>query len=104
MTGERSVSKAACKRLAAELRIEIGLEPMDALDPWKLAELYGITVIPVSALQLSNEIRHHFTIARPEVFSGALVPIRSGAVIIENDSHPDARPMSRLARLDEPDA
>ena len=42
MTGKRSVNKAACKRLAAELRAEIGLEPMDALDPWALAELYGI--------------------------------------------------------------
>ncbi len=56
MTGKRSVKKAACKRLAAELRAEIGLEPMDALDPWALAELYGITVLAVSALPLTSEI------------------------------------------------
>lgn len=96
MTGARSINKAACKRLAGELRAEIGLEPMDALDPWKLAELYGVTVIAISSLPLSSEIRNHFTIARPDVFSGALVPIRSGAVIIENDSHPDARRRSTM--------
>lgn len=96
MTGKRSVNKAACKRLAAELRAEIGLQPMEALDPWQLAELYGVTVLPVSALPLSSEIREYFTVTRPDVFSGALVPIRSGAAIIENDSHPTARRRSTM--------
>lgn len=96
MTGTRSINKAACKRLAAELRAEMDLDPMTALDPWKLAELYGITVIPLAELPLDNEIRTHFTIDRPDAFSGALVPIRSGAVIIENDSHPEARRRSTM--------
>ena len=96
MTGNRSVNKAYCKRLAAELRAEIGLEPTDVLDPWRLAELYGVTVIPISALQVSSEIRDHFSIARPDMFSGALVPIRTGAVIIENDSHPLTRRRSTM--------
>lgn len=96
MTGKRSVNKAACKRLAAELRAEIGLEPTDALDPWALAELYGITVISLGSLPLDNEVRYHFTVARPEVFSGALVPIRSGAVIVENDTHPEVRRRSTM--------
>lgn len=96
MTASRSINKAACKRLAAELRAEIDLDPMEALDPWKLAELYGIRVIPLGDLPLDNEIRAHFAIDKPEVFSGALVPIRSGAVIIENDSHPEARRRSTM--------
>ena len=96
MTGKRSVNKAACKRLAAELRTEIGLERMDALDPWALAELYGITVIALGSLPLDAEIRDHFTVVRPEVFSGALVPIGSGAVIIENDAHPEVRRRSTM--------
>jgi Zn-dependent peptidase ImmA (M78 family) len=94
--GERSVNKAACKRLAAELRAEIGLQPMDAFDPWKLAELYGLRVIALSTLPVASEIRDHFTIARPSVFSGALVPIGTGAVIIENDAHPDVRRRSTM--------
>lgn len=96
MTGKRSFNKAACKRLAAEVRAEIGLQPMDALDPWKLAEVYGIAVIPVSALPVSSEIREHFTIVRPDLFSGALVPLGNGAVIVENDSHPPARRRSTM--------
>lgn len=96
MTGKRSVNKAACKRLAAELRAEIGLSPMDALDPWKLAELYGVGVIALSGLGLSSEVHDHFTVARPDAFSGALVPIRAGAVIIENDAHPLARRRSTM--------
>lgn len=96
MTAKHAVNKAACKRLAAELRAEIDLQPMDALDPWKLAELYGIMVIAVTALPLTSKIRDHFTLARPDIFSGALVPIGSGAVIIENDFHTIARRRSTM--------
>ena len=45
MTAKRTINKAACKRLAGEVRAELGLEPMDALDPWQLAELYGVRVL-----------------------------------------------------------
>jgi Zn-dependent peptidase ImmA (M78 family) len=96
VTTKRSFSKAACKRLAAEVRAEIGLQPLDALDPWKLAEVYGVEVIPLSALPVSSEIREHFTIARQDLFSGALVPLGNGAVIVENDSHPPARRRSTM--------
>lgn len=96
MTKSRGFNKAACKRLAAELRREIGLNPMDALDPWKLAEMYGIAVIPLTSLPVTSEIRDHFTLSRPEVFSGALVPVGNGAVIVENDSHPPVRRRSTM--------
>jgi Zn-dependent peptidase ImmA (M78 family) len=69
---------------------------MDAFDPWQLAELYGVRVIPVTALSLDDWIRDHFTSVRPEVFSGALIPLRTGAVIIENDAHPPARRRSTM--------
>lgn len=96
MTGKRSYSKAACKRLAAELRAEIELDPMEALDPWRLAKLYGIEVIPLSVLPIDSAIREHFTVDRPEVFSGALVPYGNGAVIVENDAHLSARRRSTM--------
>ena len=97
MTGKRvAINKAECKRLAAERRAEIGLGQMDALDPWKLAKLYGIEVIALSTLQVSKQAHDHFTVVRPEVFSGALIPIRNGAVIIENDTHPLARRRSTI--------
>jgi Zn-dependent peptidase ImmA (M78 family) len=96
MTNRLGVNKANCKRLAAELRAEIGLEPMDPLDPWRLADLYGVTVIPMSDLPLSSVVREYFSVERPDVFSGALVPVRTGAVIIENDAHSLTRRRSTM--------
>ncbi len=97
MISKHNINKTKCIRLAAEVRSEIGLEPMDALDPWKLAQLYGIMVIPLSTLPLSSVIRNYFSITRQEVFSGALVPFRHGTVIIENDSHSNARRRSTMS-------
>lgn len=96
MTGKRTINKAACKRLAGEVRAELGLEPMDALDPWQLAELYGVPVVALGALPLDHSIRDHFHNVRPQVFSGALLPHRTGAVIVENDAHPLARRRSTM--------
>ncbi len=96
MTAKCGINKAACKRLAAEVRAEINLQPMDALDPWKLADLYGVEVALLSALPIGSEIREHFTVARQDLFSGALVPLGNGAVIVENDSHPLARRRSTM--------
>jgi Zn-dependent peptidase ImmA (M78 family) len=96
VTGKRSYNKSACKRLAAELRAEIDLDPMEALDPWQLAKLYGIEVIQLSALAVDSAVRDHFTVTRPEVFSGALVPCGNGAIIVENDAHPAARRRSTM--------
>ena len=96
MTGKRTINKAACKRLAGEVRAELGLEPMDALDPWQLAELYGVPVVALGALPLDSSIREHFHNVRPHVFSGALLPHRTGAVIVENDAHPLARRRSTM--------
>jgi Zn-dependent peptidase ImmA (M78 family) len=96
VTGKRSINKAACKRLAGEVRAELGLEPMDALDPWQLAELYGVRVVALGALPLDHSIREHFHNVRPHVFSGALLPHRTGALIVENDAHPLARRRSTM--------
>jgi Zn-dependent peptidase ImmA (M78 family) len=70
---------------------------MDALDPWRLAELYGIRVEALNVLPLPNDVHAaHFTVVRPEAFSGALVSIRTAAVINENDTHPLARRRSTM--------
>lgn len=96
MSGKRTINKAACKRLAGEVRAELGLDPMQALNPWQLAELYGIPVVALGDLPLDHAIRDHFHAVRPEVFSGALLPHRKGAVIVENDAHPLPRRRSTM--------
>jgi len=97
VSARHGFNKAACKRLAAELRTEIGLDPLDPLDPWQLADLYGIRVMSLTALPIDDKVREYFTVDRQDVFSGALVPLGSGAVIIENDSHPEARRRSTMS-------
>lgn len=86
------MNKSALKRLAVELRTEAGFGPHDQFDPYHLAELYGVDVHQLSDLECSGAALAHFHVSRPEVFSGALVPLASGgAVIIENDFHSTQR-------------
>lgn len=79
--------KAEAKRLALELRAELDLTEQEPFDPWALAELYGTDVYQLGDVDCSPEALQHFSIERPTVFSGALVPVATGAVIIENDAH-----------------
>lgn len=91
------MNKAALKRLAVELREEIDVSPFDAFDPYALADLYGIDVIRLSELDCSDAARQHFHVTNAHVFSGALVPLGHGAVILENDAHAPVRRRSTAA-------
>lgn len=89
------MNKAALKRLALELRQELDLTPHDPFDPHQLAKLYGVDVIRLSEIDCSSVALRYFQIDRPELFSGALVPLPDGGtVIIENDSHTPERRLS----------
>jgi hypothetical protein len=86
------MNKAAIKRFAIELRAEIDLDVQEPFDPYRLAALYGIPIIKLSELECSPEARQHFQVTRPEVFSGALIPLGGGGtVIVENDAHQSVR-------------
>lgn len=85
------MNKAALKRLALELRAEIDLGPFDVFDPYRLAALYGVGVYRLGGLGCSPAALVHLQVTRPEVFSGALVPVGTGAAIIENDAHSQSR-------------
>ncbi len=86
------MNKNALKRLAVELRTEAGCGAHDRFDPYRLADLYGVDVHRLSELECSEAARVHFQVTRPDVFSGALVPlVTGGAVIIENDAHSSER-------------
>lgn len=86
------MNKSALKRLAVELRTEAGCGTHDRFDPYQLADLYGVDVHRLSDLDCAEAALIHFRVTRPEVFSGALVPlVTGGAVIIENDAHSPER-------------
>ncbi|MDQ0377862.1 ImmA/IrrE family metallo-endopeptidase [Amycolatopsis thermophila] len=97
MTLRRGFKKEA-RELALEVREELGLDVFAPLDPWALAELYGIEVYDLSNPVLPEASVRYLTEERPHVFSAALVPLEpSGAVIIENHVHPLRRRRSTIA-------
>lgn len=86
------MNKAQLKRLALELRAEVELTPHERFDPLVLAKLYGVEVLRLSDLECPPPVFEHFQINRPEVFSGALIPLNDGGtVIVENDAHAPER-------------
>lgn len=90
------MTKAALRRLALELRAEVGVGPHGVFDPYGLAEEYGLAVHRLSDLDCL-EAAGHFGSVNPGVFSGALVPLGRGAVILDNDSHDPLRRRSTVA-------
>lgn len=92
------MNKASLKRLALELRAEMGLGPHDRFDPYQLAAAYGVDIITLSTLDCSDEARRHFQVTHSERFSGALIPFAGGRVVIlENDSHSPLRRRSTVS-------
>lgn len=89
------MNKSQLRRLAVELRREVGLDSYERFDPLALADLYGVPVLRLSELECSAAALEHFQVDRPDVFSGALIPLSDGStVIVENDSHVPERRMS----------
>ena len=90
--------KKEAKQLALEVRAELGTEVFAPLDPYALAELYGIDVYDLRNPVLPQESVRYLTEERPHVFSAALVPLQpSGTIIIENHIHPARRRRSTMA-------
>ena len=91
--------KAHAKRLAVEVRAELGLDPFERLDPRHLAAEYGIPIYTVGALATACEPAVADWVNGPGqgVFSAALVPVGTGRFIIDNDLHAPTRRASSIA-------
>jgi Zn-dependent peptidase ImmA (M78 family) len=90
----RRWTKAKLEGLALEVRREIGLGCNDRLDPYRLAEEYGIPVYSADTLTVfdcSERAIAHFAENRQHVWSAALVPVGTGRLIIENPAHAPVR-------------
>ena len=93
-------TKKALGDLALEVRGELGLCPNEPLDPYALAEEYGISVYQVGDLGAdgcSAESIDFFTVYRPDRWSAALVPCGPGRFIVENSAHCSERRRSNVA-------
>lgn len=91
-------SKEAARRLALEVRAEVGLDPLDPLEPRLLADSYGIPVLAIGELRrLSAATADYLSAPGRAVFSAALVPVGTGMFIVDNDAHADTRRRASLA-------
>jgi len=81
--------KTEAKRLALELRAELSLNAHVPFDPYAFADACGIAVVKLSSLD--GVARDHFLKADGSALSGALIPVATGAVILENDAQPATR-------------
>ncbi|WBM79127.1 ImmA/IrrE family metallo-endopeptidase [Cryobacterium breve] len=86
--------KTEAKKLALELREELGADAHVPFDPYEFAESYGIDVIKLSTL--GTDARLEFLKADGSALSGALIPVGTGQVILENDAQPAARRRTTL--------
>ncbi|MGN6243881.1 MAG: ImmA/IrrE family metallo-endopeptidase [Motilibacteraceae bacterium] len=86
------------KRLALEVRAELGVGPFGPLDPTLLAKEYGIPVLQISDIS-GCPAETVARLAEPgnAWFSAALVPCGTGMFIVENDAHAPARRTASLA-------
>lgn len=86
--------------VAAQERGDLGLDLMDPLDPYELAEKHGIPVYSISQLKNSDcapETVHHFLVTRSKAWSAAIIPVGHARIVIENDAHELVRRRSNLA-------
>ncbi|MER7115038.1 ImmA/IrrE family metallo-endopeptidase [Saccharomonospora azurea] len=89
--------KATARRLAADVRAELGIRTFAPLDPYALAALYGVEVFTLDEPWLPASAVAHFTGPAVESFSGALVQVGTGCVIVENHTHERNRRRSTVA-------
>jgi hypothetical protein len=90
----RRWTRAKLEELALEVRAELGLGRNDPLDPYQLADEYGIPVYPIDSLPAfgcSEGALRHFAENRPKAWSAALVPVGTSRLIIENTAHAPVR-------------
>lgn len=86
--------KTAARKLALEVRAELGLTAFVRFDPYALADEYGIPVYELNDLDrdaCARESARDFDSSRTPGFSAALVPVGSGMFIIDNDNHAPVR-------------
>jgi Zn-dependent peptidase ImmA (M78 family) len=86
--------KTEARKLALELRAELGLDAYAQFDPYALADEYGIPVFRLGDLGndlAAHEAAAHYPESRSATFSAALVPIGNKRFILDNDGHDPRR-------------
>lgn len=79
---------AEARRLADDVRTELGISPAGVLDPWALAEHLAVPVIPLSDFRADAPAVCDVLLGREVgAFSAMVATVGSRRVIIHNDGH-----------------
>jgi Zn-dependent peptidase ImmA (M78 family) len=89
--------KSEAKAISREVRDELGLRPVDSLDPHALAQHLAIPVVPLSQLAGCEEAASYFGSVEPEVFSAVTVFEGRFRTIVHNDAHSAGRQHSNIS-------
>lgn len=89
--------KSEANRLASEARAELGLDPLDRLDPRDLSSRLDIAVIHLSDLVVDAPEAACLMCSEREAFSAVTVFCGTQRTIVHNDMHAITRQNSNLA-------
>lgn len=90
--------KSAAHAISVEVRGELGLSPLDRLDPLALAAHLAIPVISLSSMRAAGvEAADYFLSVNEGAFSAVTVFRGNARVIVHNDAHASGRQASDVA-------
>ena len=92
--------KSNAEQIAAEIRVELGLDENDRMDALRLAEHLAIpvfTIRQVAELNAQDSFAHYFSVIDPDSFSAVTVFCGYKRFIIHNENHHPHRQASNLA-------
>jgi Zn-dependent peptidase ImmA (M78 family) len=89
--------KTEANGIAEEIRAELGLGPLDALNPRLLAHALEIPIWTLSEMAALSSAITHLRTREPEAFSAVTVFRGTKRTIVHNDGHSLARQNSNLA-------
>jgi hypothetical protein len=88
--------KTAARRLAMDVRTELGLDDSMPFDDLAWATLYGIPLLGIAGIGCQEATLRHFLGSGSGRWSAALVPNGTGQVIIFNSAHSPLRIKSNI--------
>ena len=89
--------KTEANALAEEVRSDLGIDPLDALDPRILAAFLEIPIWALSEFTEANPAIGHLHDMEPNLFSAVTVFAGPRRTIVHNDAHAPGRQNSNLA-------
>lgn len=92
MASKAGFVKAHVTATAYEVRAELGLKPLDRLDPWALAKFLEIPILPLTKFrEVEDSGAEYFLHIDTSAFSAVTVFSGPKRVVVHNDAHSKPR-------------